>query len=249
MGEGNTAGEYFRKVRELHVVKKFPSGEKVHVTTGGRLKKYAKTWWHERGGPGGVTDEYLKSIAAIHGAIPPGTTEEFFQSKIQPILEVRAKAAGYAAMVGDVVTAAIVNVLFVQGGRRLSQKFARSDDSPMQRAMNLVNVGQSVAVKQDEAGTLVLDNSGKVLEGARGMPEWKKPKEDKRVASDNLDLEIGLRVGGILAGIAAGAVVIERGPVHAVAKLSAKVEGAAGAAVVKIVDRIVKGWDQADVVR
>lgn len=38
------------------------------------------------------------------------------------------------------------------------------------------------------------------------------------------------------------AAVIERGPVHAAAKLSAKAEGAAGAAVFKIVDRIVKGW-------
>lgn len=53
MGERNTTGEYFRKVREAKIVNQSPSGEKAHVTIGGRIKNYAKTWWHERGGPGG----------------------------------------------------------------------------------------------------------------------------------------------------------------------------------------------------
>ncbi|MDP1722173.1 MAG: hypothetical protein Q8L37_03110 [Candidatus Gottesmanbacteria bacterium] len=45
-----------------------------------------------------------------------------------------------------------------------------------------------------------------------------------------------------LAGIAAGAAVIELGPVHGLAKLNAKMETAIGTRVVKIVDRIVRGW-------
>ncbi|MBI5620537.1 hypothetical protein HY949_02045 [Candidatus Gottesmanbacteria bacterium] len=54
------------------------------------------------------------------------------------------------------------------------------------------------------------------------------------------------RGGATLAGIAAGAGIIERGPVHGLAKLNAKVETAIGTRVVKIVDRIVKGWEDGE---
>lgn len=258
MGEQNISKEYFKKVRESNIVKKSLSDEKAHVTTGARLKKYAKTWWHERGGPGGVTEEYLKSIDAIHGAIPPGTTEEFFQSKIRPLLEVRAKAAGYAAMVGEVMTAVLTASWFAKRGQRTAQRFEKYIDdevigqgihSPLMQ--NYLNLFRDRPSQKNTKTGIVIDNvTTAIVPNDQGYRRTLADDMEENVKEfyEKVSRRGGavLRGSSALVGVAAGAGVLERGPVHAVAKLSAKGEGAVGVAVVKIVDRIVKGWDQSN---
>lgn len=202
-----------------------------------------------------MTDEYLKSVDTIHAAIPPGTTEEFFRSKISPILEVRAKAAGYAAMVGEVMTAAITASLFIEKGRRAAVQLKTKLDSFVESRLQdddvraITDMFRDVPSAHSAEPSIVIDSDTKVVipyEEDRGYRPTAADDIQDNVKKRYKNLGKGLGTiihgGSALTGIAAGAAVIERGPVHAVAKLSAKVEGAAGAAVVKIVDRIMKGW-------
>lgn len=252
MAEQNTTGEYFRKVHGSNIVKKSPTSEKTHASVGGRMKQYAKTWWHERGGPGGVTEAYQKSIDTIHVAIPPGTTEELFRSKIRPILEVRAKAAGYAAMMGEVTLSALTTAWFVQRGRRSAQRFEAVINDAVDVGLNLPEMQAQLDRFRDRPSDII--SSATVIDNDSRAIVLEDQGYQRSAADDITDQVRGFykrltnvvgavyRGGSTLAGIATGAAIIERGPVHAVAKLSAKMEGVAGSAVMKIVDRIVRGW-------
>lgn len=227
--------------------------EQTRVPLRQRLHSYAQTWWHERGGPEGVTDEYLKSVDAIHAAIPPGTTEEFFRSKIRPILEARAKAAGYAAMVGEVTLSALTTAWFVKRGKRAAQRFQTTVDAAVETTLNRPDLRDSFdslretpSAHEDLHGMVIDNVSPPIVFDDRGFSQTAADDVTIRGIWKGVSSVAGavIRGGNTLAGVAAGAAVIERGSVHAVAKISAKAEGAAGVAVVKIVDRIVKGWSR-----
>ncbi|MEK7141004.1 MAG: hypothetical protein AAB800_00490 [Patescibacteria group bacterium] len=212
-----------------------------------------------------MTDEYLKSIAAIHGAIPPGTTEEVFRNRIKPVLEARAKAAGYAAMVGEVVTAAITTMLIMRRGKRAAENIqtkvnafvdGRLQDDDVRGILDMYTELPSMhpqAVHSQDTATVIDSNDITTIIPYEEDPGYRRTaaddiKENVKGIYNTVASGIGkvTRGGSALVGIATGAAIIERGPVHAGAKLNAKMETAIGTRAVKIVDRIMKGWDQAD---
>jgi len=94
----------------------------------------------------------------------------------------------------------------------------------------------------------VIDNaSGKIIADDFGYrPPGASTAEDasRRVEERAARLAAGMIRGtSRLTGASSAGLILERGPVHAAAKLGAKAEKVAGVTVAKIVNRIVRGWN------
>ena len=83
-----------------------PREQRVSRGLRARFERWAQVWWRERGGPAGGRDAFLSNIDTIGQAFEQGKAQEVFQ-KVRKLLVWKAHAAGYAAMVGDVATAAL----------------------------------------------------------------------------------------------------------------------------------------------
>lgn len=194
-------------------------GTNVKESRRKQFSRRTQAWWHERGGPTGVTEEYIQSLAGIEKTLTNKKLRDEFTQKIKPILEARAHAAGYAAMTLNILFAAVTAGFIVQRGRRVANSIA--------------HLAGSSAVVIDQAGNRIPDDFGFGNTGNRS------PQEKQLIDT------ISRMISGMtsITGIVQGGAILRLGPLHSLARANARIEGAIGSQVARIANRIAEGWD------
>lgn len=194
-------------------------GIRVKESRGERFSRRTRRWWRDRGGPTGVTEEFIQSLAGIEKMLTNKKLRDEFTRKIKPILETRAHVAGYAAMTLNILLAAVTAGFIVQRGRRLASSVTRLAGSP------------AIVINPD--GTRIPDDFGFGNIGNRS------PQEKQLIDT------ISRMISGMtsITGIVQGGAILRLGPLHSLARANARIEGAIGSQVARIANRIAEGWD------